>query len=64
MSFDVIVIGGGHYGLACASYLAVGGKKVCVLEKNNIVGGAAVTEEFFPGFKNSVGSYTVSLLNP
>ena len=61
---DVIVIGGGHNGLVCANYLAMAGKKVRVLERRHIVGGAAVTEEFHPGFRNSVASYTVSLLNP
>jgi len=61
---DAIVIGGGHNGLVCANYLAMAGKKVIVLERRNQVGGAAVTEEFYPGFKNSVASYTVSLLNP
>ncbi|WP_193165526.1 phytoene desaturase family protein [Microbulbifer hainanensis] len=61
---DVIIIGGGHNGLVCACYLAREGKKVTVLERRSIVGGAAVTEEFHPGFRNSVASYTVSLLNP
>ena len=61
---DVIIIGGGHNGLVCASYLAKSGKSVVVLERRDVVGGAAVTEEFHPGFKNSVASYTVSLLNP
>ncbi len=61
---DVIIIGGGHNGLVCANYLAMAGKKVTVLERRKVVGGAAVTEEFHPGFKNSVASYTVSLLNP
>lgn len=61
---DVIIIGAGHNGLVCANYLAMAGKKVRVVEKRNIVGGAAVTEEFYPGFRNSVASYTVSLLNP
>jgi phytoene dehydrogenase-like protein len=61
---DVIIIGGGHNGLVCAAYLAEAGLKALVLEKNDIVGGAAVTEEFYPGFRNSVASYTVSLLNP
>ncbi|WP_346839509.1 NAD(P)/FAD-dependent oxidoreductase [Microbulbifer sp. SAOS-129_SWC] len=59
-----IIIGGGHNGLVCACYLARAGKKVTVLERRSIVGGAAVTEEFHPGFRNSVASYTVSLLNP
>ncbi|WP_132986740.1 phytoene desaturase family protein [Luteimonas terricola] len=61
---DVIIIGGGHNGLVCAAYLAGAGLKVRVLERRHIVGGAAVTEEFHPGFRNSVASYTVSLLNP
>jgi phytoene dehydrogenase-like protein len=62
--YDAIIIGGGHNGLVCAFYLARGGMKVRVLERRHIVGGAAVTEEFHPGFRNSVASYTVSLLNP
>src|SRR3546814_2011771 len=61
---DILIIGGGHNGLVCAAYLAAAGLKVRVLERRNVVGGAAVTEEFFPGFRNSVASYTVSLLNP
>jgi phytoene dehydrogenase-like protein len=61
---DAILIGGGHNGLVCAFYLARAGLKVRVLERRPIVGGAAVTEEFHPGFRNSVASYTVSLLNP
>ncbi len=62
--YDVAIIGGGHNGLVCAAYLAGTGLKVVVLERRHIVGGAAVTEEFFPGFRNSVAAYTVSLLNP
>jgi phytoene dehydrogenase-like protein len=64
MTFDIAVIGGGHNGLTAAAYLAGAGLSVVVLEKNSVVGGAAVTEEFAPGFSNSVASYTVSLLNP
>lgn len=63
-SADVIVIGAGHNGLTCACYLASAGLKVRVLENRAVVGGAAVTEEFVPGFRNSSASYTVSLLNP
>ena len=61
---DVLIIGGGHNGLTCAAYLAAAGLRVRVLERRRVVGGAAVTEEFHPGFRNSVASYTVSLLNP
>lgn len=61
---DVVIIGGGHNGLVCSAYLAMAGIKVVVLDQRPVVGGAAVTEEFSPGFFNSVASYTVSLLNP
>jgi phytoene dehydrogenase-like protein len=61
---DAVIIGGGHNGLTCAAYLAAAGLKVTVLERRPVVGGAAVTEEFHPGFRNSVAAYTVSLLNP
>jgi phytoene dehydrogenase-like protein len=64
MTSDVLVIGAGHNGLACAFYLARSGLKVTVLESRAVVGGAAVTEEFHPGFRNSTASYTVGLLNP
>src|SRR5437660_4084459 len=62
--YDAIVIGGGHNGLTNAAYLARAGKKVIVLERRHVLGGAAVTEEIFPGFKFSVCSYVVSLLRP
>ena len=61
---DAVIIGGGHNGLVCAAYLGLAGLKVTVLERRGVVGGAAVTEEFHPGFRNSVAAYTVSLLNP
>ena len=61
---DVVIIGGGHNGLTCACYLARAGLSVRVLERRAIVGGAATTEEFHPGFRNSATSYTVSLLHP
>jgi len=64
MAYDVLVVGGGHNGLTCAFYLARAGYKVRVLERRNLVGGAAITQEFHPGFRNSVASYSVSLLNP
>ncbi len=60
---DIILIGGGHNGLVCAAYLAKAGLRVTVLERRSVLGGAAVTEEFLPGFRNSVAAYTVSLLN-
>src|SRR5580765_1960001 len=64
MKYDAIVIGGGHNGLVHAAYLARAGRKVLVLERRPVLGGAAVTEEVFPGFKYSVCSYVVSLLRP
>ncbi len=62
--YDALIIGGGHNGLVCAFYLARAGLKVRVLERRHVVGGAAITEEFHPGFRNSTASYTVSLLRP
>ncbi|RZK02814.1 MAG: NAD(P)/FAD-dependent oxidoreductase [Novosphingobium sp.] len=62
--YDALILGGGHNGLVCAFYLARAGLRVRVLERRHLVGGAAVTEEFAPGFRNSTASYTVSLLQP
>lgn len=62
--YDAIIIGGGHNGLITAGYLAKAGKRVLVLERRYLVGGASVTEEIFPGFKYTVFSYVVSLLRP
>src|SRR5215218_8341245 len=61
---DVVIIGAGHNGLTCAAYLAMAGLRVKVVDRRKVVGGAAVTEEFHPGFRNSVAAYSVSLLNP
>src|SRR6201999_3237417 len=61
---DVVIIGAGHNGLTCAAYLAMAGLRVRVVERRKVIGGAAVTEEFHPGFRNSVAANTVSLLNP
>ena len=61
---DALIVGAGHNGLVCAAYLAAAGLTVTVLERRAVAGGAAVTEEFYPGFRNSIASYTVSLLNP
>ena len=62
--YDCIIIGAGHNGLICASYLAKKNWKVLVLEKRNLVGGCCVTEELAPGYKASIASYVVSLLLP
>src|ERR1700680_3450356 len=64
MRYDAIVIGGGHNGVTAAAYFARAGRKALVLERRPLVGGAAVTEEVFPGFHFSVCSYVVSLLRP
>lgn len=64
MAYDAIVVGGGHNGLTAAAYMGKAGMKVLVLERRPVLGGAAVTEEFHPGYRNSVASYTVSLLRP
>jgi phytoene dehydrogenase-like protein len=64
MKYDALIIGGGHNGLVCAFYLAKAGLKVRIVERRDVIGGTAVTEEFHPGFRNSVASYTVSLLQP
>ena len=62
--YDVVIIGGGHNGLVFSAYFAIAGLKVLALDQRLIAGGAAVTEEFGPGFRNSVAAYAVSLLNP
>ncbi|MGZ4146234.1 MAG: FAD-dependent oxidoreductase, partial [Actinomycetota bacterium] len=62
--YDAVIIGGGHNGLTAAAYLAKAGRRVVVLERRHVLGGAAVTEEVFPGFRFSVFSYVVSLLRP
>jgi phytoene dehydrogenase-like protein len=64
MKYDVVIVGAGHNGLVCAAYLARAGLSVKVVERRGVVGGAAVTEEFHPGFRNSVASYSVGLLHP
>ena len=62
--YDAIVIGGGHNGLVCAAYLARAGRQVVVVERRDVLGGAAVTEEIVPGYRFTVASYVVSLLRP
>jgi phytoene dehydrogenase-like protein len=64
MSYDAIIVGGGHNGLTCAAYLAKAGRKTLVLERRHVLGGAAVSDEIFPGFTYTVCSYVVSLLRP
>ena len=63
-SYDAIIIGGGHNGLICAAYLAKAGRKVLVLERRHVLGGAAVSEELYPGFISRCCSYVVSLFRP
>ena len=63
-NFDAIVIGAGHNGLVAAAYLAKAGKSVCVLERRNVLGGCATTEELWPGYKVSTASYVISLFLP
>ena len=63
-AFDCAVIGGGHNGLIAAAYLAKAGKRVCVLERRQVLGGCATTEEPWPGYKVSTGAYVISLLLP
>src|SRR3954467_1346523 len=62
MAFDVVIIGAGHNGLVTAAYLAKSGKRVLVLERRELVGGCAVTEEVWPGYRVSTGAYLTSLL--
>jgi phytoene dehydrogenase-like protein len=61
--YDAVIIGAGHNGLTCAAYLGMAGLQVKVLERRHVIGGAAVTEEFYPGFRNSIAAYAISLLN-
>src|SRR5215472_6261367 len=62
--YDAIIVGGGHNGLVAAAYLARAGRKALVLERREMVGGCAVTEEVWPGYRVSTGAYLVSLLQP
>ena len=62
MRYDAIIVGGGHNGLVCAAYLAKAGRRVLVLERREMLGGCAVTEELWPGYKVSTGAYLVSLM--
>uniref|UniRef100_A0A0P4W2B1 Amine oxidase domain-containing protein n=1 Tax=Scylla olivacea TaxID=85551 RepID=A0A0P4W2B1_SCYOL len=62
--YDAVIVGGGHNGLVAAGYLAKAGKRVCLLERRHVLGGAAVTEEIVPGFKFSRASYVLGLLRP
>jgi len=64
VSYDAIVVGGGHNGLTCAAYLARAGLSVCVVERRDVLGGACVTEEVWPGQRVSRASYVVSMLQP
>ena len=63
-NYDVVIIGGGHNGLTAAAYLAKAGRKVLVLERRHILGGAAASDEIYPGFTYTLYSYVVSLLSP
>src|SRR5256885_10719590 len=63
-AFDIVIVGAGHNGLVTAAYLARAGKRVLVLERRDVVGGACVTEELWPGFKVSTAAYVNSLLRP
>src|SRR5215471_19512400 len=63
-AYDIIIVGGGHNGLTAAAYLARAGRKVLVLERRELVGGACVTEELWPGYKVSTAAYVNSLLRP
>ena len=62
--YDALIIGAGHNGLVCGAYLAKAGLRVCVLERRDVIGGAAVTEELWPGYRVSVASFIMSLMQP